>query len=237
MKLFNKAIFTVVVLAIMTIALPAFSTGQTGGGVVDFGNIRVYMAEVTFTTAASATKVQLPVIWGQPDVWFNTQTSVAASELAITLDLDDFVSYGDGSTIAGDGIFTGSGLDDPLFVNLGSLTTTWQVECVVVAAGTFKSRITAADEQDPVGKIGKYGSYGATIAIPTSVYQAGSTGLGLDWNAAGGHTVGDKWVITNYADDEYLGATAGQISCSRTDLDGTMVSKPIFLYLNYDYTW
>jgi len=237
MRLFNKALFAIVVLAIMTMAIPALSTGQTGGDFIDFGNVRAYLAEVTFTTAAAATKVELPVVWGQPDVWWNTQGSVAASELAMTLDLDDFVEYGDGSTIAGDGVFTGTGLDDPLFVNLGSLTTTWQIECVVVAAGTFKSRITAADEQDPIGKIGAYGSYGTTIAIPTGVYQAGATGLGLDWNAAGGHTIGDKWVITNYADDEYLGATAGQISCSRTDLGGTQMMKPIFLWFAHDYTW
>ena len=236
MNLLTKSLLPILVLLTLLVAVPAFSTGQTGGDAINFGNIRAYCAEVTFTTTASATKVQLPVIWGQPDTWFNTQGSVAASELAITLDLDDFVDYGDGSTIDPDGIFIGTGLDDPLFVNLGNITTTWQVEIVVVAAGTMKSRITAADPQGDVTKFGPYGDYTATIAIPTTVYANGA-GLGVDFNAAGGHTIGDRWLINCYFDDEYLGATAGQISCSRTDLGGTMVSKPIFLWFDHDITY
>ena len=230
MKVFRN-LFVVAVLATLLGSMPGMATGTTGGGAVDLTSENIWVAEITYADTVAAAKVQLPVERGEPYAYWTSEGFPAVSIV-----LTEYVAYGDGSTIDPDGIFIGSGLDDPLFVNLGALTTTWECEFVVVAAGTMKSRITAADAQDPVGKIGAYGDYTDTIAIPTAVYANGA-GLGVDFNAAGGHTIGDRWLVRNYADAEYLGATAGQISTTRADLDGAVVCPVIFLYQPYELTY
>ena len=233
-----KRLIWLLVLAASVLVTPlAFATGTTGGGPIDLGNTRCWIAEVTYDNTVAAAKVDLNPAWGPPYGYLVLDGyGLFGHEPVISVSMSDYVDYGDGSTIAGDGIFIGTGLDDPLFVNLGALTTTWQVEIVVVAAGTMKSRITAADSQDPIGKFGDWGAYSTTIAIPTAVYANGA-GLGIDFNAAGGHTAGDRWLITNYADDCYLGAKAGQISTTRADLDGTIAIPVIFIYQPYELTW
>jgi len=232
----KKFIFLIVA-AMLLMASPAFSTGQTGGDILHFDNVRAFICEVTFTTSAASTVAKLPVAWGMPDTWWNTQGSVAASELAITLDLDNYVEYGDGSTVPPDATyFVGTGLDDPEFVWDGAGTnTTWMCDIVVVAAGTLKTRITAANAQDPMA-FGAWGDYGVTYAIPTTDVSLGC-GLALEFTAAGGHTPGDYWRVYNYADDVFDGGLAGDISVARTDLDGGMVAKPIFLWLDHDITY
>ena len=230
MNTLRKSLSVFAFMAMLLIAIPAFSD-TSGGGAIDLGNARVWIAEISYADTVAAAKVDLPVAWGAPYGYINMD-----GQPAVSIALTDYVDYGDGSTIRPDGIFIGTGLDDPLFVNLGNITTTWQVEIVVVAAGTMKSRITAADPQGDVTKFGPYGSYSTTIAIPTTVYANGA-GLGIDFNAAGGHTIGDRWLVNCYFDDVYAGAYAGQISTTRADLDGAVVCTPMFFYQPYELTY
>lgn len=230
-----KRLIYLLVLGVLAIALPALShtAGTAGGGPVMFGDVQGWLAEVEFPDTTAAAKVQLNPMYGQPWAYWTSE-----GYPAVSIALDDYVDYGDGSTIApdGDGAGIHAGLNDPEFEVVGSLTTTFMVECVVVAAGTFKDRITAASTVDPIHQFGAWGDYGTTNAIPTTHINIGC-GVGLEWTAAGGHTVGDTWYIVNYADDEYLGATAGQISATRADLDGDVDVPVVFLYEPWDLTY
>lgn len=231
----KRLIFILTLLTALIIPFTVFghTSGTAGGGPVMFGDVQGWIAEVEFADTEAAAKVQLNPMYGIPYAYWTSE-----GYPPVSIVLSDYVEYGDGSTIApdGDGAGIHAGLNDPEFENVGALTTTFMVECVVVAAGTFKNRITGTSSVDPVHQFGAWGSYGTTNAIATTHINIGC-GVGLEWTAEAGHTIGDTWYITNYIDDVYLGAKAGQISSTRADLDADIDIPVIFLYEPWDLTY
>jgi len=222
------------ILTFSLLSAGARATGQTGGSYLPWDSIRLFVAQVTFTNNDASTVLALPASANKatfiPDTWWNS----GAAEAAISCTLDDFVDYGDGSTVApdGDGLGIHVGLNDPEFEHVGTglNTSTWVVEVVVVAAGTLKDRISTSWDGDrhSIPNNVTWSAYGDTYAIPTTHVNIGC-GLGLEFTAAGGHTIGDTWYVTNIIDDEYLGAAAGALSVTRADLGATIVSYPVFV--------